>query len=101
VELPDAYADGVVVDCEGGVWLALWGGWGLRRYAPDGALVQTLAMPCANVTKACFGGADRKTLFVTTARKGLSPAELERQPLAGGLFQVDVDVAGLQQAEVQ
>jgi D-xylonolactonase len=101
VELPGAYADGVVVDSEGCVWLALWGGWGLRRYAPDGELMQTVAMPCANVTKACLGGADLKTLFVTTARKGLSAAELDRQPLAGGLFQVDVDVAGLQQAEVQ
>jgi len=101
VELPDAYADGVVVDCEGCVWLALWGGWGLRRYAPDGKLMRTIAMPCANVTKACFGGADLKTLFVTTARKGLSAAEFARQPLAGGLFQVDADVAGLQQAKVR
>lgn len=101
VAAPGAYADGIVVDCEGCVWLALWGGWGLQRFAPDGELVRTVDLPCANVTKACFGGPDLKTLYVTTARKGLSPSELERQPLAGGLFRVDVGVAGLSQAEVR
>jgi xylono-1,5-lactonase len=101
VDRPGAYADGIVVDCEGHIWLALWGGWGLQRFAPDGELVQTLDLPCANVTKACFGGPDLKTLYVTTARKGLSPSELARQPLAGGLFQVDVGVGGLAQGAVR
>jgi D-xylonolactonase len=54
-------------------------------------------MPVANVTKAAFGGKDLRTLYVTTAWKDLSPKERTEQPLAGGLFRVRVDVAGLPQ----
>ena len=89
------YPDGPVVDSEGCVWSALYGGWGLNRYAPDGALLEHLPMPCANVTKAAFGGDDYRTLYVTTARQRLSPEQLQDQPLAGGLFSVRVPVPGL------
>ena len=100
IERPGAYPDGMAVDAEGCVWVALFGGWGVERFASDGRLVGRLEMPCANITKPAFGGPDLKTLYLTTAWKGLSPEERARQPLAGGLFRVEADVAGLPQHEV-
>jgi D-xylonolactonase len=94
------YPDGPAVDAKGCVWTGLFGGWGLRRYAPTGELLSFVRFPCANVTKPAFGGDDLKTLYATTAWKGLSPAERAEQPLAGGLFQLAVDVPGLAQSEL-
>jgi len=90
----DGYPDGVVVDSEDCLWVALWDGWGVRRYAPDGRLLLTVDLPCARVTKIAFGGPDLKTAYVTTARTGLDEAALAAQPLAGGLFAFDSPVAG-------
>lgn len=82
----DGHPDGVVLDSEDCLWVALWDGWGVRRYAPDGTLLMQIDMPCQRVTKIAFGGPDLRTAYVTTARTGLSEAELARQPLAGGLL---------------
>ena len=59
--------DGLAVDDEGGVWLALWGGCAVRRYDPAGRLDATIDVPAENVTACCFGGADGRTMFITTA----------------------------------
>jgi len=83
------YPDGSVVDAEGYVWNARWGGSCVVRHAPDGRVVQTVELPAANVTCPAFGGPDLRTLFVTTARKNLSEAELAVQPGAGGIFKLD------------
>ncbi|WP_254603018.1 SMP-30/gluconolactonase/LRE family protein [Sphingomonas bacterium] len=91
----DGHPDGASIDSEGCVWVALWGGWQVRRYGPDGTLLATVAFPCANVTKVAFGGPDLRTAFVTTARAGLSDVELAAQPLAGGLFAFDAPVPGI------
>jgi D-xylonolactonase len=90
----DGAPDGVTLDSEGCLWVGLWGGWQARRYAPDGTLLAVVAMPCANVTKVAFGGPDLRTGYVTTARKGLSEAELNGQPHAGGLFAFDAPAPG-------
>lgn len=90
----DGHPDGPITDSQGYLWSGLFGGWGVNRYAPDGRKVSKLAMPVANVTKAAFGGKDLRTLYITTAWKGLSEEERQRQPNAGGLFRVRVDVAG-------
>ncbi len=86
--------DGVVIDAEDHLWVALWGGSVARRYAPDGTLVQEVRFPCPNVTKLAFGGSDLKTAFATTARAGLDEATLAAHPLAGGIFAFAVDVPG-------
>lgn len=78
--------DGLTVDAEGGVWVALWGGWGIHHYAPDGLLVEHLQLPVAQVTSCAFGGPDLTDLFVTTAAGGLGARELSDQPLAGAVF---------------
>jgi len=100
IERPGAYPDGMAVDAEGCLWVALFGGWGVERFAPDGRLISRLEMPCANITKPAFGGPDLKTLYLTTAWMTLSPVERARQPLAGGLFRAELDVAGLPQHAV-
>jgi sugar lactone lactonase YvrE len=89
------YPDGPTVDAEGCIWVGLFAGWGLRRYDPQGRLVQTVRLPVANVTKLAFGGPDLATAYVTTATKGMSAAERAAQPLAGALFAFDAGVKGL------
>jgi sugar lactone lactonase YvrE len=95
----EGYPDGPVVDADGCLWTGLFGGWGLNRYAPSGELLQHVPFPCANVTKAAFGGEDYRTLYATTARKGLTSADLIEQPLAGALFALRVPVRGLRPTE--
>jgi len=82
--------DGLAVDDDGGVWLALWGGAAVRRYSTDGALDHVLAVPTDNVTACCFGGDDGRSLYVTTASVHLP----DEQPLAGSVFVTDVEVSG-------
>jgi sugar lactone lactonase YvrE len=97
VRFPDdaGHPDGMTVDTEGHLWVAHFGGARVSRFDPEGALVSEITLPVANVTSCAFGGADLRTLYVTTAAKGLSPAQRAAQPLAGGLFEVRVGVAGL------
>lgn len=94
------HPDGTTVDQEGCVWIALWGGWGVRRYSPKGELLTTVRLPCANVTKIAFGGPDLRTAFVTTAWKGMTQEERAAQPLAGDLFSFEAPVPGLPPVEV-
>ena len=95
VAVESAVPDGLAVDAEGGVWVALHGGWGLHRYSPDGELAAMVDLPVARVTSCCFGGGNLRDLYVTTRRDGLSASELAAQPLAGALLRLDVGVSGL------
>jgi sugar lactone lactonase YvrE len=87
--------DGMTVDSEGCLWVALWGGWRVRRYRPDGRIERDIAMPVPQPTSPAFGGPDMKTLFVTSARRGLDEAALAAAPLSGGLFAIETDTIGL------
>jgi sugar lactone lactonase YvrE len=82
----DGLPDGLTVDADGYLWLALWGGACVRRYAPDGELDQELELPVELVTSVAFGGPGLADLFITTAREGLTPAQVAAQPLAGSVF---------------
>jgi len=97
IERPGAYPDGLAVDVEGGVWVALFAGWGVERFDPAGRLAARIEMPCANVTKPAFGGPKLKTLYLTTAWMGLSEQARVDQALAGGLFRLEMDLDGLAQ----
>ncbi len=101
IEEGAGYPDGPVVDAQGCLWTGLFGGWAARRYSPGGALLQSVKFPVANVTKIAFGGAEFKTVYATTARKGLSPEDLAAQPQAGGLFRFQADVPGLPQSALR
>lgn len=94
------YPDGPSVDAEGCVWIGLYAGWSARRYSPAGELLETVRFPTANITKIAFGGDDLRTAFATTARQGMSEAELADQPQAGDLFAFKVDTPGLRPTEI-
>ena len=94
----DDYAgrpDGAAVDSEGAYWVAMFEGQQLLRLAPDGRVLQALALPVRCPTMPCFGGADLRTLYITTSRENRPAEELERQPLAGCVLSLRVDVPGL------
>ncbi|MBV8036022.1 SMP-30/gluconolactonase/LRE family protein [Roseateles sp.] len=87
--------DGAAMDAEGCYWVAMFEGGCLLRIAPTGELLQRVELPVACPTMPAFGGADLCTLFITTAREKRPAEELERQPLAGAVLQLRVDVPGL------
>jgi sugar lactone lactonase YvrE len=83
--------DGLAIDVEDGIWVALWGGGAVHRYDSDGRLDLVAKLPVSNVTACAFGGLELKTLFITTSRQGLGH---EDQPSAGAVFRYDAGVAG-------
>jgi len=94
----DAYGgrpDGAAVDVEGGYWVAMYEGQRLLRLGADGGVTRELRLPVRCPTMPCFGGADGRTLFVTTARHGRPADELAAQPWAGSVLMLRVDVPGL------
>jgi sugar lactone lactonase YvrE len=82
----DGVPDGLCVDADGCVWVAVHGGAQVRRYTPEGELDRTIDVPARQVTACCFGGSDLADLYVTTAREGFTAEQAEAQPLAGSLF---------------
>jgi sugar lactone lactonase YvrE len=82
--------DGLTVDTDGGVWVALWGGGAVQRHAPDGALDARIELPARNVTSCAFGDPDLGTLYVTTAARRAA-----EEPLAGAVFACRPGVRGL------
>lgn len=96
IEITDGgHPDGMAVDAEGKLWIAIFGGWRVDRFDLQGDKIGEVRFPCANVTKLAFGGDDLRTVYATTARKGLSSQDLLRQPLAGALFAFRAETAGL------
>lgn len=87
--------DGAAIDAEGCYWSAMFEGGCLLRIAPTGEIVQRIELPATCPTMPTFGGPDLRTLFVTTAREKRPADELEREPLAGAVLQLRVDVPGL------
>lgn len=93
--------DGSVVDSEGYLWNARWGAGLVVRHAPDGSVAGVVELPVSRVTCPAFGGEDLRTLYITTAREGMTEQELQREPLAGSLFSVRVDVPGQAETPVK
>ena len=88
--------DGMAMDEEGKLWVALWGGFGVGRFDPqNGNMIAFIKLPVPHVTCCAFIGENRRTLLITTAKKGLTPQELAQYPLSGHVFTAEVDVAGL------
>lgn len=85
----DGVPDGMTIDAEGMLWVALWNGWKVMRIDPDsGENVLNVHLPVSQVTSCTFGGDNLDDLYITSARSGLTPEDLEKQPLAGSLFVV-------------
>lgn len=87
IEDRDGYPDGMTIDNEGMLWIAHWNGWQVTRWNPvNGEKLFTIKLPVAKVTSCIFGGENLSDLFITSAQVGLTPEELQEQPLAGSLF---------------
>jgi sugar lactone lactonase YvrE len=93
--LQGAHPDGAVVDAEGCVWSAQWGRAAVLRLSPGGELEAVLGVPCPQPTCVAFGGPDHRTLFVTTARTGLSQSQLAEYPDSGAVFVYETDIQGI------
>jgi sugar lactone lactonase YvrE len=87
--------DGAAVDAEGCYWTAMFEGARLLRLSPAGELLAEVRLPVRCPTMPCFGGADLRTLYITTAREKRPAVELAREPWAGCVLQLRVDVPGL------
>jgi hypothetical protein len=98
IEIPTemGYPDGMTIDNDGMLWIALWDGFGVARFDPDtGTLLQKINVPAPKVTSCAFGGENLDTLFITTARVEMSKHALEKYPLSGSIFAAKTGVKGL------
>jgi len=91
--------DGAAVDSEGNYWSAMFEGGRIVKLSPTGELLQEIELPVRCPTSVAFGGPDLRTLFVTSASKGLSNDELAQYPHSGKVLAFSVDVPGIEQAE--
>lgn len=91
----DGFPDGIALDAEDHLWIALWGSGEVRRYSPAGVLVSRLEVPAPHTSCVAFAGADLRTLVVTTAVEGLDEAQRRAYPASGRLFTARVEVPGL------
>ena len=90
--------DGLCVDVDGAVWLALWPGWSVRRYLADGTLDAIVPLPVAEVSSCVFGGEALDQMFITSAWSTLTAEQRASQPHAGSLFRTTVGIAGIPRA---
>ncbi len=86
--------DGLAVDVEGSLWLAVFGSGAVYRFDHAGRLTGKVEVPCSSVSSCIFGGPTMTELFITTAQLGLTVRQREEQPLAGGIFRVEVEAPG-------
>ena len=89
------FPDGMSVDAQGNLWVAFWDGGAVRCFSPEGTLLEELQVPVRRPTSCTFGGPALRQLLITTARHGLTEAELREQPLAGSVLVAEPGVAGL------
>jgi sugar lactone lactonase YvrE len=83
-------------DTQGNLWIAMWGGAQATKWNPNsGELLEQIHIPALHTSSCVFGGRDMNELFVTSARHGMSQADLERYPLSGGLFKIDTNSEGM------
>lgn len=97
IELADGYPDGMCVDAEDHLWIAVWGLGQVHRYTPSGELEHVIDIPAPHTSSVAFAGPLLDTLVVTTASDELSDDQLEAHPLSGRLFTVVPGVTGLPQ----
>ena len=95
VEEEDVYPDGMCIDLEGNLWLALWNGFSVLCIDPEsGAVLQKVDVPCKKVTSCCFGGPVFTELYITTASKDMSSEDWEKYPDSGKVFKCEPGTVG-------
>lgn len=98
IRVPEAlgWPDGMTSDTEGNLWIAMWGGAKVTRWDPrTGQLLEQIPVPALQSSSVVFGGKNRNELYITSARKGMSEADLQKYPLSGGLFKVVTKYEGM------
>ncbi len=98
IEIPDTLGapDGMTIDSEGKLWIALWGGYGVGRFDPvSGTLLEKINVPAKNITSCAFGGENLDILFITSASVGMTDDERSKLPDAGKLFSINPGVQGI------
>ncbi|MEN4874451.1 SMP-30/gluconolactonase/LRE family protein [Kosakonia cowanii] len=90
--------DGAAMDVEGCYWSAMYDGWRIARFSPQGEQLEEYRLPVRCPTMVCFGGADMQTLFITTTRENMDEQEIADYPLSGAIFTLPVSVAGMKKA---
>ncbi|MEU9357708.1 SMP-30/gluconolactonase/LRE family protein [Streptomyces sp. NPDC047973] len=94
LRIEDGHPDGIALDAEEHLWVAVWGAGEIRRYSPTGALTSRLAVPAPHTSSVAFAGSDLRTLVITTASVDLTDAQRGQYPDSGRLFTARVDVPG-------
>ncbi|RUR74436.1 SMP-30/gluconolactonase/LRE family protein [Chlorogloeopsis fritschii PCC 9212] len=89
------YPDGLTVDSEGHIWVAMWDGWCVIRFNPQGEEIGRIPLPVQRPSCCTFGGEDLQTLYITTASVGLSEKEIEKSFYSGDLFALPTEITGL------
>jgi len=87
--------DGMAIDAEDCLWVAFWRGGAVRRFSPEGDLLDEIAVPVLRTTSCCLGGPDLRDLYVTTARRSVRDVPAEVEELAGAVLTYRVDVPGV------
>jgi sugar lactone lactonase YvrE len=87
--------DGLIVDADGCLWVAIWGAGEVHRYAPDGELLAVLPVPASQPTCPAFGGPGLDELYLTTAWKDMTPAQRDAEPLAGHVLRTRPGARGV------
>lgn len=98
IRVPDSlgWPDGMTSDTDGNLWIAIWGGAQVTRWNPStGELLEQIPVPALHTSSCVFGGRGMNELYVTSARKGISEADLVKYPLSGGLFKVETKFEGM------
>lgn len=93
IQIEEGLPDGLAVDVEGFLWVAIWGSSRIVRIDPDGRIAESVNVPVSQPTSCAFGPDGR--LYVTSARSGLDVASLARQPLAGSVLAIDTATSGV------
>lgn len=91
----DGFPDGLCVDADGCIWLAMWGIGQINRYSPSGRLIGSVKTPVTCPSSCAFGTSNLDVLFVTTASLTLNDQQRSEQPDAGGIFAIDMGVCGM------
>ncbi len=98
ISVPESFGwpDGMTSDTEGNLWIAMWGGAQVTKWNPQtGQLAERVSFPALQTSSCVFGGKNMNELHVTSARVGMSEADLKKYPLSGGLFRVKTNVEGM------
>lgn len=94
IENGAGFPDGMCIDSDGCLWVALWAGSAVHRYSPDGELLAVVDVDAPQVSSCCLGGTTGTTLFITTSQENMTAAERDAHPQSGKIFSVEVDTPG-------